>query len=346
MLLPETLQQHDHEKYEFHYLYFLPWKNQLVSAIEAAGGRVTCLPASNNLQLLLKSRQIAKYCRTHQIDLIHAHLPWAGIAARIGGKLARIPVVYTEHNNFHRYNLITQWASRLTYAWQQKVITVSEEAKDVIDRLNLHPDVEYVANGVDTEKFQRHASSTSDGTLTVGTVAVFRKQKRLDRFLEIAAQCQKESLPIHFLLAGDGPERSSLESQARGAQLTGVEFLGLLPDPRPAMERMDAFLITSDFEGLPVALLEAMSMEVVPVSSAVGGIPSVVEDRKNGLLIDPTDTQAIIQWLKEMLAMPVEERLELARNSRRTVIERFSIRRMVRQLEQIYDNILDSESVN
>ncbi len=65
---------HDQDRFEFHYLYFLPWKDQMVSAIENAEGTVTCLPAKNNLSLVLQYRKIARYCREHQIDLIHAHL--------------------------------------------------------------------------------------------------------------------------------------------------------------------------------------------------------------------------------------------------------------------------------
>lgn len=67
MLLPETLKVHDTEAFEFHYIYFLPWKNQMVSALEEAGGKVTCLPAKNNVQLLLQYPKIIAYCRTHQI---------------------------------------------------------------------------------------------------------------------------------------------------------------------------------------------------------------------------------------------------------------------------------------
>src|SRR5687768_2840015 len=89
-LLPETLGQHDKEKYQFHYIYFLPWKYQMVNAIEKAGGTVTCLSARNNIAIIRKVFQIVKYVRQHKIQLIHCHLPWAGIVGRMVGKLTGI----------------------------------------------------------------------------------------------------------------------------------------------------------------------------------------------------------------------------------------------------------------
>jgi hypothetical protein len=83
MLLPETLKEHHQDQFEFHYIYFLPWKNQMVEAIESAGGIVCCFSAKNNLHLLLQYTKIIKYCKKHQIQLIHAHLPWAGFVSRV-----------------------------------------------------------------------------------------------------------------------------------------------------------------------------------------------------------------------------------------------------------------------
>jgi len=98
MLLPETLKQHNQEQFEFHYIYFLPWKNQLVESIENAGGKVTCFSAKNNVQLILHFSNIIKYCKEHKIQLIHAHLPWAGFLSRLVHSLTKIPVIYTEQD--------------------------------------------------------------------------------------------------------------------------------------------------------------------------------------------------------------------------------------------------------
>src|SRR3954467_15499819 len=69
MLLPETLRQHDQQKFRFHYIYFLPWKNQMVAAIEQEGGKVVCVEAKNNASILFAVRRIAAYVRKHNIQL-------------------------------------------------------------------------------------------------------------------------------------------------------------------------------------------------------------------------------------------------------------------------------------
>src|SRR5688572_13247890 len=74
MLLPETLSCHDQSKFEFHYIYFLPWKDQMVGALKHAGGKVRCFQANNNVQIMLQYRKVIRYIRENNISLIHAHL--------------------------------------------------------------------------------------------------------------------------------------------------------------------------------------------------------------------------------------------------------------------------------
>ena len=95
MLLPETLKLHDKEKFEFHYIYFLPWKDQMVETLQSAGGKVICLETKDNIRLMLQYKKIISYCKKHDIKLIHCHLPWAGFVGRLVYKKTGIPVLYT-----------------------------------------------------------------------------------------------------------------------------------------------------------------------------------------------------------------------------------------------------------
>ena len=107
-LLAETLKLHNQDDFEFHYIYFLPWKNQLAENLLLHGGKVTCISANNNMQLILKAGAVVRYIQANNIKLIHAHLPWAGIVARIAGAITKVPVIYTEHNKQERYHFITK----------------------------------------------------------------------------------------------------------------------------------------------------------------------------------------------------------------------------------------------
>lgn len=351
MLLPETLKLHDSSKFEFHYLYFLPWKNQMVEAIESAGGKVTCFAATNNMQLIFQYSKVVKYCKENKIQIIHAHLPWAGVLARIVGLLAKIPVIYTEHNNFDRYHIMTKLLSKLTYRWQKKVLAVSQDAKQALENRNLFDEVNYLPNGVNTESFckknniqkQQELSQFLAQDKVVGTVAVFRKQKRLDIFIEVALLAQQKSLPLKFLMVGDGPEMQTIKSLVEKYRLQNTFLAGLQTNPIDFMNCMDAFLITSDFEGLPVALLEAMSMEIVPFCTKVGGIPNVVQNAHNGVLFHDNKPVNILSQLEENILHRSDNFEQMKKEARNTIVADYSIERMVHQLESIYNEVLNHE---
>ncbi|MDX5479268.1 MAG: glycosyltransferase, partial [Cyclobacteriaceae bacterium] len=132
MLLPETLKVHDREKFDFHFAYFLPWKDQMVPAIEALGAKALCFKARTNLQMFQRVGEISRYVQEHQIDVVHSHLPWAGVIARLVGKKTGVPVVYTEHNKWERYNKITYWLNKLSFGWQDAAVAVSDDVQQSI----------------------------------------------------------------------------------------------------------------------------------------------------------------------------------------------------------------------
>jgi L-malate glycosyltransferase len=102
---------------------------------------------------------------------------------------------------------------------------------------------------------------------------------------------------------------------------------------------MDVYLMSSSFEGLPIALLEAMSMECAVVSTAVGGIPELVADGRNGFLVPADRTDQLAPLVSRVLRSSGLSR-DLGAEARRTVSDRFSIRRMTEQLEDAYQDVV------
>lgn len=348
MLLPETLKYHDQEQFEFHYIYFLPWKDQVVKPIERNGGKVTCLSASNNIGIALKVPALVNYIQDNNIKLVHCHLAWAGIAGRIAAKVAGVPVIYTEHNNFSSYHVLTKLMSRLTLPLNDLTIAVSADAEQASKQVVAHEKLQLVLNGVDTASFQRGVRAVElrqrlgipEDHVVVATVAVFRKQKRLDVFVRVAAGIAARHEKVSFVLIGDGPERAEVEELAKQAGLQGrIHFEGLQHNVMPYFDMTNIYLMTSDYEGLPIALLEAMSMSCAPVATNVGGIPEVVEDGVSGLL-SPAGDVAALQQQVEALIHNKERRLEIASNARKRIEQHFSMKKMVRELEAIYQQFL------
>lgn len=347
MLLPETLKSHNKEQFEFHYLYFLPWKNQLVEALEKAGGKVTCFPANNNIQLLLQFPKILRYCREHQIQLIHAHLPWAGFVSRLVYLKTRIPLIYTEHNLQERYHFITKLLNKLSFNWQTIGIGVSEDVTKSIQK-NISPTIPVttILNGVNTTTFQRknpqeRANIREDygilnDAFVVGTVAVFRFQKRLDLWLEIIAEAINKNPKIYGIIVGAGP----LEPMFRDKQISlGLEgkvfFTGLQTNVKPYYEAMDIFMMSSSFEGLPIALLEAMSMSCAIVSTDAGGIKEVLRPDKDGFVVSVDNWKSLSESVVR-LAEDDQKFREYQSLARQRVVDSFSIEVMVNALEKLY----------
>lgn len=351
-LLPETLSKHNQQQFHFHYIYFLPWKDQMVSQIEQAGGTVSCFSAKNNFQIFRKVTQIRDYVRKHNIQVIHCHLPWAGIVGRLVGKMTGVPVVYTEHNKWERYHKLTYFLNKATFSSQQRVIAVSE---DVAQSIKKHykinkPNIQVVLNGINTEKFSKAFKSTQNirkelnipaDTIVIGLACVFRVQKRLLVWLEIARQLHQQFPSVHFILAGDGPLRETVHAKAAELQMQSyLHLVGLQPEIRPYLQAMDIFMMSSEFEGLPIALLEAMSMECLPVSTAAGGIPELIKHKENGLLVPVEQPMALVKTLTPYLEQPEKIQL-LAQAAWATVEKNFSMQQMVNDLEEIYLDLLN-----
>ncbi|MEZ4972130.1 MAG: glycosyltransferase [Cyclobacteriaceae bacterium] len=355
-LLPETLKEHDLSRFEFHYIYFLPWKNQMVDPIQSGGGVVTCMSASGNLAILLRIGKVKQYILTNKIDLIHCHLPWAGLVGRVLQMNMRVPVLYTEHNKQERYHMVTRWLNRITFNWQSAVISVSNDVTQSI-RSNVKVNIPLydIPNGVNTEYFQcdsemgmrvRSELGIPPQALVVGNVAVFRVQKRLKEWIDIFSKSSKKHLDLHGILVGDGPLKDDLVGHIRSLGLEDrIHLVGLRTDVRPWVSAMNIFMISSEFEGLPLALLEAMSMKCAIVATDAGGIKQVLKNDIDGLLTPVDQWQLLETKLNELILQP-EKIAKLGDAARRKVIEEYGVSKMVVALERLYTNITKQSGAN
>jgi glycosyltransferase involved in cell wall biosynthesis len=329
----------------------MPVKDALVEPLRALGAEVNCFATPGVVSMMTACRRIALYCRREGIALLHCHLPLTGVIGRVAGLLAGIPVVYSEHSKQEGYHPLTRLASRLTWRWQKDVVAISEAVKKSIEHnLGARIPIRVVLNGVDTRRFTRDPATgldvrrkigIPDGAPVVGTVAVFRTPKRLDHWVDAARRVHRQLPDAHFIVVGDGPLMTEIREAARAAELTSaIHFAGLREDVRPWLSAMDVFMMTSEVEGLPLALLEAMAMECAAAATAVGGIPEVISDATVGVCVAPGEIHALSDRVAELLQCP-EARQTMAKAGRQTVEQRFSIVRMTREIEAIYDLVLN-----
>lgn len=349
VLLSEGLRVANRDDFHYEYAYHLPWKDQLVGALAAQGAPVHCLEARSAGGILVRIPHLVRLLRRSRIDLVHCHLSMSAVAGRLAGRLAGIPVVYTQHGPLEFSNRLSRYVNLATWRLQDRVIAVSKEVTESIHRhAGSSVPVRLVENGVATRHFAPEPSRGHElrdrlgidpGAPVVGTVAVFRPQKRLDDWIEVGARIRAEHPDVRLLIVGDGPLRDELTRLVSDIGLADtLVFTGLQEDVRPHLDAMDVYLMTSGFEGLPVALLEAMSMELPVVSTAVGGIVDVV-DRTCGVMAPVGEIETLARGVSDLLSNE-EHRLELGAGARKRILERFAMDRMVREIENEYRDIL------
>jgi L-malate glycosyltransferase len=380
-LIPETALLHDRTQFEFHCIYFYFQENNIVDELEQAGIKVHLYP-SGNLGLFFQIKKVREFILKHQIDLIHAHLPWAGILARFVGEQLPIPIVYTEHNTWERYNKVSYWGNRLTFKKQDLAIAVSNEVA-LSMQLNSIWDpyrrggrlkVKVIQNGVNTDFFRtervganmllgleemaqvngldplsqnpliaqslRNQLGIPDGAPVIGKVAVFRSQKRLWIWVEVALKILESRPDVHFLLVGDGEWRKRILDQIHSSgKSSNFHWVGVQKNVVPYLSIMDIYLSTSEFEGLPIAMLEAMSCRVPVVATRAGGIGEVIQHGQEGFLTEIDEYQKLPELCLHLVNNP-ELRLQMAIASRATVVDQFSMKRMVKEIEEVYRQVL------
>ncbi|REG91529.1 glycosyltransferase involved in cell wall biosynthesis [Algoriphagus antarcticus] len=379
---------HDQEHFEFHCLYFYQQKNNIVDELEAAGIQVHLIPSSN-LGLFFQVRKVRAFAKELGIDIIHAHLPWAGILSRFVGNKLNIPIVYTEHNTWDRYNKVSYWGNRMSFKNQDIAIAVSNEValsmqlNSMIDpyKRGGRMKIKVIQNGVNTEVFRRMSdagcrmsdadTSLRGGSTTpkqfdlnitpsnlrpkdklissigippeakvIGIVAVFRDQKRLWVWIDLALKILQRCENTHFLLVGDGEWRSRLEKQiVESGKSAHFHLVGVQKQVIPYLSLMDIYLSTSEFEGLPIAMLEAMSCEVPVVSTRAGGIGEVVQHGVQGFLSEIEEYDELADYCIELITHPTLHQ-RMATAARKRVVEHFSMKRMVEELEGVYDSVI------
>jgi glycosyltransferase involved in cell wall biosynthesis len=334
---------------KFHVLYFYSHKDHLSADIAGSGANIHHLPAGNSIQLFFRVPALVRLINKLRPDVVHAHLPLTGFISMIAAGLTSTPLLYTEHNLPSRYRKITGFLHRFTLRFCKNIIAVSEAVLSDLNRMAPNAQARLLENGVDVDFFNpglfsknelRRKFNIPENKVVIGTVAVFTHQKRLDRWLDICKKIHSQNLPAFFILAGHGPlEKELLEDAHELINNNSLMFAGKIHTPEQWMAAMDIYLMSSDFEGLPVALLEAMSLELPVVVTPVGGIPSAVTDRVTGLTYPTQNPEQAVSHVLNLISNP-GLRSSLGKEARKMVIRKFDIKKMTEALNEIYMGLI------
>jgi glycosyltransferase involved in cell wall biosynthesis len=290
--------------------------------------------------------------RSGGYDILHFHLFGANLCAKPLAIMAGHPaiIVHDQCNDASREkNPLLLAADAFWNRRSDRVIAVSESTRSyLLDREDLPDDlVTVIPNGIDAEVFKpasepqreesRDAMGISRDCFVIGGVGRLVAQKNFTLFMDIAARVLSGNPSAVFVIAGTGPQGEELKAKAATLGIADrVRFLGHVSDRLALYHALDALLMTSDFEGTPMVLLEAMACGLPVVASAVDGIAEVCSDGKDAILVAPGDEPRFASSVEYILRNPQIGR-DLGKEARNAIVERYEIRGLVTGIERVYD---------
>jgi len=321
----------------------------LITHLGIPDANIKTLPLRNALDVQ-SAHGLARFVKKHQIEVIHAHMARDySLAAYAAERNPTTRFIVTRHvlfplNRLHRRTLVRA----------ARIIAVSTAVAHQLHSQRLVSDerIAMVPNGVDVLRFAS-AEETFDRVrfmrgknlppecLLVGSVGELRTLKRHHDFIRAAAIVAQEVPEAHFVIAGvdasaSGETRMQLEDLVAHLGLGDrISFLGWLEDAEELLCALDVFVSASQTESFGLAIAEAMATGTAVVATETEGAREVIEDQKTGLLVPIGHVDSLAESIV-MLLRDKDKRNQLGGQAREAINERFSLKRMVDEIEKIY----------
>jgi len=329
----------------------LNFAGELAEALAAAGYATHDLPRPGKGPDYGASRRVAALLRRERVDVVHTHNTQALMHGGLGALFAGVrTLIHTDHArpfpDALKYMVIERVLSTLAY----KVVGVSEHTTDALHRYEWIPRAKLctIPNGIEPGLFDgsrsreevRAATRASLGIAADAEVlligARLEEQKGITYLLQAMPTILAARPNARLVIAGTGTLRSALEAEAQALGVSGqVQFLGVRLDMPALLVSADLFMLPSNWEGLPMIVLEALAAQCPIIATAVGGVPSAVRAGESGVLVPPRDPAALARAVIALLQDP-RERARLATGGRAVFDAHFSAAAMARQYEALY----------
>jgi glycosyltransferase involved in cell wall biosynthesis len=332
--------------------------NPIAKELNQMGIPVDMLPVKH-LRDLTAIPRLVHYLRQHRADLVHTQLEFSNTLGNIAARLLGLPSISTIHTHdnplkgtkeYRRLKLM--WWSMRNFCDQ--VIAVAEGLRNHYLAISGDsPDkVLTIYNGIDLERFNSHdRAAYARLRVNLGiplqaplliTVAVLRQRKGIQYMLETLPSILEAVPDAYYLVVGDGEFRMVLQDYAQRKGINQhVVFTGFREDIPDLMAISDVFVLPTLDEALPTVLAEAMAACRPIIASAVGGIPEMVEDGANGVLIHPKDPAQLAQACIHLLGNLALAR-RMGEKGWEIANERFNIHKQVHIMGDLYWELLNT----
>jgi sugar transferase (PEP-CTERM/EpsH1 system associated) len=293
--------------------------------------------------------KLYRILKKNRIEAVHTHNMAPLIYGTISARLAGIPVVInTRHGPDDKAK--NRSVYRLIWSMNDSIIAVSEDVKRQLLSNNQIGDdrIKVIHNGIDLDKCikntdikaKRRSLGINNESLVIGATSRLCEKKDQMTLLNAFSLVEKKVNNAILVFVGDGPLRVSLEQHSiRLGMRNKVLFLGFMEDVETIVQVFDVFALSSLAEGVSLCILEAMAAGKPVVATKIGGNPEVVVDGETGILVPPKDASVMADAIIKLLN-DAELRERMGAAGRRRVEEKFSLDRMVREYESIYEECL------
>jgi glycosyltransferase involved in cell wall biosynthesis len=372
-LLYTNLKHFDPQRVRSTVITVYPHATHWVEPITELGVPVVSLDCRNTRDIPKGIKRLRAWLQTNRPDLVHSHLWAANIIGRIAGRITNIPVISSVHNPDHEpqawsdgadVSLITRHAVKALDRWtanlgSDRLIAVSDYVRKSASR-DLHysfDSVELVYNPFDVDLMKeptgKHRTDLlreiglSADSLILLNVARVSPQKGLLYAVRALPAILRQYPRVHLLSVGatTDPRWTAELKREAGALGVGDHFhmLGARPNVVDFLRACDIFVFPSLYEGLGIALIEAMAAGCVCVATNTGPIPEVVQNGKDGVLVPPADPDALAHVICDLLGSP-DRRAHLSTEARQTAFRRFQPKESAEQLMSIYESVLSQRN--
>lgn len=302
-----------------------------------------------------KWKRIKEWIRSQNIDLIHAHGTRANSNVLWAAKSLGIPLVYTIHGwSFHDdqnplIKKIRILGEKYLTSKSTLNISVSQSNKQTGDKYFSGFRSEIVNNGINTDIFNpqkkfkniRQELNIPLNAKLVLFLARFTHQKQPLVLLKAFIDAVRKDKDLFLLMVGDGEQKQEAIQMLAASDLKDrILLLPFRQDVPDILAAADIFVLPSLWEGLPIALLEAMAMGKAIIASKADGTIEIIRHKENGFLVDIESLQHNLTSSLLELSSNNELRYQLQKNARQTVENRFNAADMARQIEKIYEQVL------
>lgn len=335
-----------------HSVICLGARGDLAPAVEELGVPVHVLRMRRRYALYGYLRLVA-WLRRNRIDVIHAHMFEAALWGRLAGRLAGVPVmVVTEHGpelwKTRKHLVMDRWLDR----WTSRHIAVAQDGLEIrlrrervpADRIVLIPNgvtIPAVPRDAELRRTARERFALDANAPLIGTVGRMVPEKGYEHLLEALRLARAEIPGLRWLAVGDGPLLAELTAQAAAMGLgDAVIWAGLRHDVDAILPALDAWVMSSVQEGLPVALIEAMGSGCTIVATSVGGIPDAVTDGREARLVPAADPAALAAAVVDLLR-DRDAAIRLGDQARRRCKADYSIHSVAQRIEAVYREELE-----